>query len=406
MKRLITLYFIFWGNFASAQYSKDYEKAELFFSKGEYANALCHYQYCKKDEKICGKIISCYDKLSKLNEAVNFAEKMYKKTRFSAVFCETYSNLLIKSGKYALAKKLIQKYPQKTEQMKSLLSIIDTAQVWLKQSQYTVKPININTEFEETSPFLIENQLYFSSNREGVFIKDKSPSTQMPNFELYRANKISNDNFSSPQKALSFTKNEEIINFSFFEDSSKIYFSKLSKDEKGNEKLDFFFSSLINKKLVNPHEFVFNSANVKKAFPHITFDEKMFFFSANMPGGFGGMDIYVCLNVDNKWTDPVNLGDKINTPFDEISPYFSQEGDLYFSSNKLEGMGGYDLYVSKQQDGDWQKPKNLKSPVNSHADEWGFFKNKLMSEGYFVSTRNKHKADIFYFTNNLLFRGK
>jgi hypothetical protein len=105
----------------------------------------------------------------------------------------------------------------------------------------------------------------------------------------------------------------------------------------------------------------------------ISFDnEKNAYFVSNRRGGLGGKDIWFAKYKSNlRWNKPVNLGPVINTKFDEEGVYISPDGKtLYFSSQGLPGMGGFDVYkVTKDKNGNWQKPVNLGYPVNSPADE-------------------------------------
>lgn len=98
-------------------------------------------------------------------------------------------------------------------------------------------------------------------------------------------------------------------------------------------------------------------------------------FSSNRDGGFGGYDIYLTGKRDGKWFEPVNLGSQINSKHDEISPFITNDGTkLYFSSNNLQSIGGFDIFKSNfnYSDDDWSKPKNLGLPLNSSGNETGF----------------------------------
>lgn len=103
--------------------------------------------------------------------------------------------------------------------------------------------------------------------------------------------------------------------------------------------------------------------------PSLSADGNTLYFSSNRVGGYGGRDIWVSKRVGEKWSEPVNLGPSINTPKDETTPFIHPNGvSLYFSANGYVGMGGYDLYVSKY-DTSWSAPQNLGSPINTHKDE-------------------------------------
>jgi len=125
--------------------------------------------------------------------------------------------------------------------------------------------------------------------------------------------------------------------------------------------------------------------------PSISADGKTLYFASNRPGGQGGMDIWKTeLVSEGVFTSPVNLGNVINTPYDDLSPFihFDQK-TLYFSSDGHLGMGGKDLFYAKlQPDEIWSNPVNLGYPINSCRDELGIFINAQGNVAYFASDRS------------------
>jgi tetratricopeptide (TPR) repeat protein len=107
--------------------------------------------------------------------------------------------------------------------------------------------------------------------------------------------------------------------------------------------------------------------------PSISADGRTLYFVSNRKGGYGGYDIWKSTLTSNGWGEPENLGPNINTSFDEQSPFIHpDDSTLYFSSNGWPGLGGKDLFVSRLgKDGKWGKPVNLGYPINSSGDENG-----------------------------------
>ena len=124
---------------------------------------------------------------------------------------------------------------------------------------------------------------------------------------------------------------------------------------------------------------------------YITTDKGIFVFSAETYGTKGVEDIYVSINEDGRWTEPRNLGSKINTQFQELSPTLSEDGmTLYFSSNGRKGSGSYDVYSSTRLDDtwtNWSDPVNLGAPVNSEGREF-FYRDYASTGSLYVSTKN------------------
>jgi outer membrane protein OmpA-like peptidoglycan-associated protein len=107
--------------------------------------------------------------------------------------------------------------------------------------------------------------------------------------------------------------------------------------------------------------------------PSISADGKTLYFVSNRKGGYGGYDIWKSPLTEKGWGEPANLGPNINTIYDEQSPFtHPDDSTLYFCSNGWPGLGGKDLFVSRlSKDGKWQKPENLGYPINSSGDENG-----------------------------------
>lgn len=123
---------------------------------------------------------------------------------------------------------------------------------------------------------------------------------------------------------------------------------------------------------------------------HATFtgDGKTIYFSSEMPGGFGGLDIYKSVkDAKGKWSIAENLGENINTPYDEDAPFIFAKGNiLYFSSKGHSSMGGYDIFRSIDYDG-WTKPQNMGYPINTTDDDLYFSVSPDGKKGFFGSKR-------------------
>ncbi|MDX9846329.1 MAG: OmpA family protein [Tenuifilaceae bacterium] len=135
--------------------------------------------------------------------------------------------------------------------------------------------------------------------------------------------------------------------------------------------------------------------------PSISPDGKTLYFVSNRPEGLGHFDIWRSQKLEgNKWSKPENLGDSINTKYNEQSPFIHFDNQtLYFSSNGRVGMGGLDIYMSKQvNDSTWSSPKNLGYPINTHNDEDGLIVNAMGTMAYYSSDIDPEMGrDIFKF---------
>jgi flagellar motor protein MotB len=184
-------------------------------------------------------------------------------------------------------------------------------------------------------------------------------------------------------------------------DGSYMYFTACNRPG-GLGNCDLYFSAFSNGKWSEPYN-LGSPVNTSywESTPSISADGRTLFFSSSRPGGFGGKDIWLTrLNENNKWTEPVNLGSEINTAGNEMSPFIHFDGKtLYFASDGLTGMGGYDLFVTRMKDDStWTTPQNLGYPINTFNDEMGLIIESGGKKAYFSSTRDKSKGkDIFAF---------
>lgn len=115
-------------------------------------------------------------------------------------------------------------------------------------------------------------------------------------------------------------------------------------------------------------------------------------FSSRTLGGYGGYDLYISKFRNGIWAAPINLGPEVNTGYDEVSPFLTMNGrELYFSSNRLTSIGGFDIFKINYDDRNnrWARIKNLKSPINSAADDLYFRLDKDGSRGWFSSGRSE-----------------
>jgi tetratricopeptide (TPR) repeat protein len=138
--------------------------------------------------------------------------------------------------------------------------------------------------------------------------------------------------------------------------------------------------------------------------PIISSDSKKLFFASKRTGGHGGSDIWMSIKLkNNTWSSPINLGDSINTPKDEMSPFLHADGNtLFFASNGHPGLGGYDLFISRQDEvGRWSLAKNIGYPTNSRYNEINIFSSIDGKQSWISSDRDGGYGgmDIYSFDN-------
>ena len=189
-------------------------------------------------------------------------------------------------------------------------------------------------------------------------------------------------------------------------DNNNLYFT-VCKSSAKDINCDIYYSNYDeiskNWSAIKPLAAPLNLENAWDSQPSISADGQTLYFASNRPGGYGGSDIYRCKQLsDGRWGEPQNLGPKINSAGNEKSPFIHTDSQtLYFSSDSLLGMGGYDIYFThfSKAENQWSEPKNIGYPINTEANELGFFVSTDGKKGYFASTQlgGQGGYDIFSF---------
>jgi tetratricopeptide (TPR) repeat protein len=393
------------------KYIKNQERALAYYKKGEYAAAIKFYRQLPAKKLSSTSVLNlanAYRLLNSPNDALYWYRNYFSIAASPEEKSYMYlGDVLQKCGNYELAKMEFIKYSG-INPIDSLIKIkiisCDSALRWIS-TRSTYKVINLrklNSSYSEIAPVSYNDGLIFSSSREGTLIRKKNMSTLEPYYDFYFSSQSSNTKWNHPvafSSVINSSAHEAACCFNM--DQTKIYFTRstvLKKDTNTVNRLKLFASEKKVGVWLNPEKFIFNdSSNSSYAHPSLSPDGKIFFFASDLPGGYGGTDIYACLNVEGKWTVPINLGPHINTKENEIFPFFHSDRSLYFASNGHVGMGGYDLFKASEVNGEWSLIENLKYPINSSADDFSIYFNLDKSAGYFSSNRSGGlgKEDIY-----------
>jgi len=247
------------------------------------------------------------------------------------------------------------------------------------------KPVNvgsvINTEQEEYFPALStdENLLYFTR-------RDGSLNVMEQNEDIFVSTKA-NGGWSQATnlgKPINTIENEGA--FSASPDGKYLYFTSCVRPG-GVGKCDIWVAKLEDNKWSEPVNLgrPLNTRNWETQ-PSISADGKTLYFVSDRPDGYGGSDIWYSTKTPQGWSNPKNLGPKINTKGDEQFPYIHTDGQtLYFASTGLPGMGKSDIYITRKVNQEWMAPVNLGYPINTHGDEWNFMVNRTGDMAFFAS---------------------
>jgi outer membrane protein OmpA-like peptidoglycan-associated protein/tetratricopeptide (TPR) repeat protein len=262
---------------------------------------------------------------------------------------------------------------------------------------------SINTDMPEYVPVLtLQNELIFTSRRKD-HRREQVSYLDGKYFESMYISKIDNSGFkearrySLPDQFLKsrFRKNHESV-VSMSPDGKKLFtysnnkIFEINMDERLSQK---------PKKLLKTINFDYYQNHA-----FLTKDGNTLYFTSEAKGGIGGIDIYKSEKIkEGEWSKPENIGEPINTGFDEDAPFITDDGKtMYFSSNGHEGFGNYDIYKSTYVAGKWTKPENLGQPINSPGQDIFMVQDNKASVGYFSSSRNGGYGDMDIYKINYL----
>jgi hypothetical protein len=278
---------------------------------------------------------------------------------------------------------------------------------------YEVERLSVSSGvFSDIAPVIVADGIIFCSTRKSSIVKDYSTYDGNRLYDIYFAEKSPDGKFKNPRmfsKELNTVFNEGPLCFSA--DGKTLFFTRNIESGKNVRKKNrpnttgIFTAEKQGESWVNVRPFEHNNPSYNIGHPSLSTDGKMMFFASDKPGGRGGFDIYYCELVNNKWSLPINAGDKINTPQNEGYPYMHSSGRLYFSStrppNRKGDFGSQDIYYSVLYYGEWSDPILLGEPINSSYDDFAFSAYPDGQSGYFTSSR-KRNDNIYGFTSVII----
>lgn len=393
-------------------------QADKTFAIGEYFNAVEKYKKAYSREKdrqkrmaITLKIGNCYRLVNDSRKAESYYSRVVKQKFLDPKAHLYYADMLKVNGKTALAKAEYEEYlKSEPGDLMALMAYqsCDSILVWTKNpTRYQVANVtDFNTKFNDYSPSFASKdykELYISSSRDGAAGSKIHGGTGQSFSDIFYTRLDNKQKWAVPAAV------DKVINSIYddgapwvTEDGSTMYFTRCRFDKQTALGCQIMMAKRNGTKWNDPVAVPIAKDSVVIAHSSFTEDQLTVFFASDMLGSIGGKDIWMAKRdkADGAFGAPVNLGEDINTFRDEMFPFVKSDSVIYFSSNGHPGLGGLDIFKAQRNtEGKWII-ENMKSPINSSADDFGIIFQKDEEKGYFTSSRlekSKGGDDIYSF---------
>ena len=386
-----------------------YEIGEYFHAIEKYRKAYRSQNLKTEKGEMAFRIGECYYQLSDFAKAVVWYKNAIKRNYSEPPCMLHYAHCLRSIQKYEEAITWYQTYlgvKPDDELAKNGVKSCKIAQEWLdKPNRYIVNPIKeLNSRDNDYCPVFVsgrDNEIIFTSTREIVTGKRKSNITGVHFADLLTSKFEVQKQKWGPPKLL---EENELVNTTSEEGAATLsdqgdlmIFTRCLYDKTKDMGAQLFSANQSRGEWSDPTLIDLVGDSVTAAQPSLSADGITLYFVSDRPGGYGGKDIWMTVDKGGKFDKPVNLGPEINTPGNEMFPFIRENGELYFSSDYLPGIGGLDIFKAvKDEKGKW-KVQNMRAPVNSPGDDFGmaFIKGEV-EKGLFSSNRKGSKSDDIY----------
>jgi|GEM_PF-2595574 len=392
--------------YASAQ-KEIYNDATVLFNKYEYPEAIQLYKKViakkgKHANKATVKIADAYRLTGNNNKAQYWYKRSVALGESPSIHRFYYAQSLLNNGEYDEAKKWFDQYaylePGDARGKRFSESIGKQGELKADSANYTISSMVFNTPGSAFGPSFFKNGIVFTAEPSRGQTNNWTGSNYL---DLYYTEPGSDDAWTTPSRIKGDLKSKFHEGpASFTNDNQLVYFTR-SSTRKGNNNvtnLEVLEANANTFEITN--EMPFNNKAFTVAHPYVSADGSTIYFSSDMPGGYGGTDLYKSTKVGGSWGEPENLGGSINTAGEDMFAFIHPDGTLYFASNGHGGFGGLDVYMSRFDGEAMTEAENLGYPINTKHDDFTFILSDDYRYGFFASNRKGPKGnDDIYMVN-------
>ena len=393
------------------------KKGDKFYALGEYFDAATQYkkaysQTPSKERTLRGqralKMAECYRRINYTQKAIAAYNNALRYKQGDTLTHLHLAQQLMKNGNYKEALKNFQtaldsvRDSRQVSLAKTGLASARKAQQWKDEgSAYTVKRENFfNSRRSDYSPVLggeENDMLYFTSTRNQAKGDELSGITGTKNGDIFYSQKDDKGKWQRPEVIdTDLNSNDDEGACCLTPDGRTMYLTVCKSDPSYPRYATIATSNRSDASWGKATELKLTRDTLSAyAHPAISPDGQWLYFVSNMPGGLGGYDIWRVQLTTSGLGGVENLGAPINTPGDEMFPTFRPNGDLYFSSDGHEGMGGLDIYIAHPVSNETKNDFTIEHPgypLNSAGDDFGMTFEGLLNKGYFSSNRGDGKG--------------
>ena len=397
------------------------KKADKQFSRLEFVKASESYKKLidkgNASDYILGQLAECYYNIFNTVEAEKWYATLAEDSTDPTIIFR-YSQMLKANGKYKLSNKWMLKFVElRPADNRSTTFMKDPnylPKIISKGKRFNVQNLDINSEYSDFGGTLNNNKLYITSSRNTVGLFDigrwitqrisygwnNEPYLDVYSFDVSESGSYINEDYLDSN--INTKYHEGLASFdangNMYLTRESFYENEYVEDPESNNITSLLGIYKITRGDKNVVGLNINSVEYSVKNPSISADGKTLYFSSDMPGGFGNFDIYRGdINENGDINNIENLGQKVNTEGQEMFPFIGNENTLYFSSDSQLGLGGLDVFFTKEVDGKWASARNVGIPVNSNADDFAFSINETSGEGFISSNRSGGKGsdDIY-----------
>ena len=402
-----------------AAQKRNVQKGNQLFESGEYFAAVEKYQkaFSKIKDKgtkaeVAYRLGYCYDKLNNPKKAASYYKRAVKANYSDPRAILLYANSLKQLENYEEATEQYNKYSEMVPDDPSGKNGAMSCQLalhWLTNPSPIVianlKPVN--SRDMDYAPVTVDSEgktIYFVSTRSAA-MGEKFSNASGANFsDIFAATLDRKGEWSEA------TPIEGDVNSIFDEgpltlssNGNEMYFTRCEQRKNEAAGCRIYSATKGPNGWGNVQELlVVADSSITLGHPALTPDNLTLYFASDLEGGKGGKDIWAITRsaVGQNWSKPINLGDSINSPGDEMFPFVHPEGSIYFASNYHPGLGGLDIFRYGPNDKGKPELSNMQTPMNSSSDDFGICFDASGLKGYFSSSRKEEAVgsdDLYSF---------